>query len=341
MKLPVSVKWLLMTLLFAPLVSWAQFSGSHDPLGSISGKILLAADNHPAQQVKVELRNFGGGWVGTTLTDWSGAFGFAGLPSGTYFVVVEEPGCEPIQETVQLDSGAGPLLLLHLNRTNLARPGEVGYVVSVRALSILPKARKAFQKGVQRLARNEPADSVAHFQRAIAEFPGYYEAYFKIGVAALMLGRDADAQQAFQKSIELSGGQYAEPQLALGLMLCSQEKFAEAEPIIRKGLERDQTSWAGYYSLAWALFGLNRLDEAEKTAREAVLRKADFAAAYLLLANIDIRQNNYSALLKDLDDYLKLDPDSATSAKAKAIRDDARRVLSRAHSASTLGQTKP
>ena len=81
--------------------------------------------------------------------------------------------------------------------------------------------------------------------------------------------------------------------------------------------------------MAWALFSLNRLDEAEKSAREVVVRKANFAEAYLLLANIHVRQNNFSALLKDLDDYLKLDPDSATSVKTKAIRDGARRALCR------------
>jgi hypothetical protein len=71
------------------------------------------------------------------------------------------------------------------------------------------------------------------------------------------------------------------------------------------------------------------LDEAEKSAREVVVRKANFAEAYLLLADIHVRQNNFSALLKDLDDYLKLDPDSATSVITKAIRDGARRALYR------------
>jgi hypothetical protein len=45
-------------------------------------------------------------------------------------------------------------------------------------------------------------------------FPNYYEAYYSIGVADLKLGRDTEAQQAFQKSIELSEGRYAPPQFA-------------------------------------------------------------------------------------------------------------------------------
>ncbi len=93
--------------------------------------------------------------------------------------------------------------------------------------------------------------------------------------------------------------------------------------------------------MARALFGLNRLDEAEKSAREVVVRKANFAEAYLLLADIHVRQNNFSALLKALDAYIKLAPDSVTSVKTKAIRDGARHALSQANSAATLTQRKP
>src|SRR6202163_2976444 len=68
-----------------------------------------------------------------------------------------------------------------------AQPPESRHVVSVRELSIPPKALRAYQKGVERLAKDDPAGSLPHFQRAVAEFATYYEAYFEIGAAELKL----------------------------------------------------------------------------------------------------------------------------------------------------------
>src|SRR6267378_7857941 len=130
-----------------------------------------------------------------------------------------------------------------------AQSPESNYVVSVRELSIPPKALHAFQRGVELLAKKDAARSVPQFQRAIAEFANFYEAYYKMGVAELKLWRIADAEQAFRKSIALSGGQYAHPLLALGAVLNYQQEFAEAEAVIRTGLDLDPTSWTGHYSL--------------------------------------------------------------------------------------------
>src|ERR1700694_2673914 len=97
-----------------------------------------------------------------------------------------------------------------------AQSPESGQVVSVRELSIPPKALHDFQKGAELLAKKDAAGSLPHFQRAVEEFASFYEAYYKMGVANLKLWRLADAEQAYRRSIELSGGQYAQPLLGLG-----------------------------------------------------------------------------------------------------------------------------
>ncbi len=79
---------------------------------------------------------------------------------------------------------------------------------------------------MDRLAKKDPAGSLAFFQRATSEYAGYYEAYDRIGAADLKLWRIPEAEQAFRKSIEVSGGQYAHPLLALGAILDDQKKFA-------------------------------------------------------------------------------------------------------------------
>jgi tetratricopeptide (TPR) repeat protein len=214
-------------------------------------------------------------------------------------------------------------------------------VVSVRELSIPPKALRAFAQGNELLERKDAAGSLPHFQRAIAEFATYYEAFYEMGVADLKLSRISDAEQAFRKSIELSKGEYPLPLLGLGAVCNYQGKFGDAEEVTRKGLDLDATLWWGHYYLGLALFGLNRLEEAEKSVREALRQKKESTEALRLFADIHSRLKNYNALLIDLDEYLKLDPDSPTGVRVRALRDSTQRMLDESLNTTALAQPQP
>ncbi len=170
---------------------------------------------------------------------------------------------------------------------------QSGSVVSVRQLRIPSKARHSFEKGVQLLAKRDAAGSLPHFQQAIEQFAGYYEAYYEMGEADLQLSRIADAEQVLRKSIELSGDRYPTALLALGAVLDSGERFAEAEEVTRKALALDPSSWSGHYYLGMALFGQDRLEDAEEHVHEALLRKPDSIQALRLLADIHGRERDY------------------------------------------------
>ena len=225
----------------------------------------------------------------------------------------------PLSCAAQLPPGATPPPL----------PDHAANQVSARELQIPQKARKAFNKGTELLAAKESAASIQEFQRAIKAFPDFYEAYYKIGLADLNLRRYPDAQAAFETSIELSKRRYPPSQFGLGVALCMQKQFAEAEDAVRAGLDEYPADAAGHFTLAWVLFTAARLPDAEKSARQAVLYNANFATAYLLLAQIHLGQSDLSAVTADLDAYLKLDPEGPHSAEARAVRTQAQRVLAK------------
>ena len=106
-------------------------------------------------------------------------------------------------------------------------------------------------------------------------------------------------------------------------------------------LELDPASWSGHYYLGRALFGLNRFEEAEKSAREALRQKSDSLESLRLLADIHSREKDYSALVNDLDQYLKLDPSSPVGIRAKAIQDVAKRMFTESQSTTALAQPQP
>ncbi len=208
-------------------------------------------------------------------------------------------------------------------------PRNTSSEISARELRIPGKALRPFNKGTKLLAEKNSAASILEFQRAIKAFPDFYEAYYKIGIAELNLQHQGDAQVAFEESIELSQGRYPPPHFGLGVALCLQEQFADAEGAIRRGLDLDPAEAEGYFTLAWVLFNAARVPDAEKNARQAILLSANFAAAYLLLAQIHLRQSNTSALVSDLDAYIKLDPNDPRSAEAIAVRTQAQHLLAK------------
>jgi tetratricopeptide (TPR) repeat protein len=232
-------------------------------------------------------------------------------------------------------------LVLHLKRTTAPQPAQANFTVSVRELAIPTRAHQAFEKGLQQLAKNDSAGSLSDFTRAARVFPGYYEAYYQIGVANMNLGREEEAEHAFQTAIDLSAGRYVPAQYGMGALFCRQGKFADAERTIRWVLDRDANSWTGPYLLAIALAGLNRLEEAEKRVRAAIFRKPDFPLAHLLLGEIRFRRNAYEPALHELDAYFKLEPHGPMNNWARQIREQAQRGLFKSPEASAPPSEKP
>jgi tetratricopeptide (TPR) repeat protein len=201
------------------------------------------------------------------------------------------------------------------------------YVVSVQQLKMSSKAKKAFDTAAKLLQKGDAAESLNYFNLELAEYPQDYLAYYNMGLAHYRLGHASEAEQAFQKSIDLTGGGYAPPQFGMGMVLCSEGDLPRAETLLQRALELEPGSAMGKYFLGWAQFGLNRLVEAERSVQQALVRKANFADAYFLLARIHLRQHNSPAVVQDLEAYLKLDAHSAGSQQARALLQSTRQTM--------------
>jgi tetratricopeptide (TPR) repeat protein len=318
------------------MIAWAprakaQVSSLEGVEGEISGTVLLEADKRPASQVAVKLKSRVAGIFRSVLTDFEGHFRVQNLPRGTYDIAVDEEGYEAAQTSAQLDGPSAKLVVYLKGRAAPIREGS--YTVSVRELKIPARAQDEFQKGLQRLAKNDPAGSLSHFSRASQAFPGYFESYYNMGLAEMTLGHVDEAIKAFQTAIDLSGGRYAKAEFGYGYLLCQEGRPLEAEKIIRRGLEVEDASPQGYVILGQALKQLNRLDEAEKSVHEALLRNPNFAGAYLVLSDLADSKGQYRAEIEDLDIYLRLQPNGPGSELARKVRIAAQKMLATSHPA--------
>jgi tetratricopeptide (TPR) repeat protein len=330
--LPILVlNFLLNLTLMITSAPWAkaQVSSLEGVEGEISGTVLLEADKRPASQVAVKLKSRVAGVFRSVLTDFEGHFRVQNLPRGTYDIAVDEEGYEAAQTSAQLDGPSAKLVVYLKGRSAPIR--QSSYTVSVRELKIPGRARDEFQKGLQRLAKNDPAGSLSHFTKASQAFPGYFEVYYNRGVAETTLGHMDEAIKAFQTAIDLSGGRYAKAEFGYGYLLCQEGRPLEAEKVIRRGLEVEDASPQGYVILGQALKQLNRLDEAEKSVHEALLRNPNYAGAYLVLSDVAESKGEYRAEIEDLDIYLKLQPNGPGSELARKVRIAAQRMLATSH----------
>src|SRR2546423_7029408 len=314
-------------LFVAPQAS-AQFGPSPSSRAIISGCVLVEGTDRPAGAVRVDIRPLTGCPLVTTYTDSVGRFEANGPDVGAYIVTVDEQGYEPVEQRVDRGGAMADVVLI-LKKARAFLPVHHGYTVSVKELNIPGKARREFDKGTDRLQKHDYVGGLAHFKEATNAYPDYYEAFYQAGLANMELRRWTDAEQDFQRAINLTGGGHAEAEFALGAVLCQRQAYADAEAALRRGRDVDSNSWKGYVFMGEALFGQNRLDEAEKNAREAILRKPDAASAYILLANVHVRRHQYVMALSDLDTYLKLKPTGPTSDQARDVRNAAQRVVDR------------
>jgi hypothetical protein len=292
---------------------------------SVNGMISDAVSHVRLDRVKVELRSLNGGVVGTVLTNPNGVFHFDKVGPGTYSVTVEQVGYQLVNERVDVVNSPVYGIQVELLRT----PSESAPVnkspgtLSLRALSIPRKARKQMDKGMTLLYRNfDFIESLKAFERAIHEYPDYYEAYAQIGIAYTRLADMAKAEKAFQKSINMSHERHVEAYIGLAELFLNDGRFAEAEPLMRKAVEIDSTSWRAHANLARVLLQLHRPSESETSATVAVKLRPNEAILYLVLANAHVELHDNRALLNDLNHYLDLAPNGS-------FADQARRELDR------------
>jgi tetratricopeptide (TPR) repeat protein len=199
--------------------------------------------------------------------------------------------------------------------------------VSVRELQISPKARDSFERGLRQLSKNDPAGSLKHFAAAIAAAPGFYEAYYHQGVAEAQLSQNQEALRSFQAAIDLSGGHYPHAEFGYALVLSRIGNPADAERVVRHGLQTDANIPDGHVVLGIILLKLKRVEEAEKSAQSALLlRQPGSVKGHLILADVQGARGDFAEQARELDVYLKRYPDDRNRDYLTAARDVARKL---------------
>ena len=288
---------------------------------AISGSVRSEENDSPIPQARVELRTDAGNTAHPiVLTNGSGEFAFGQFRAGEYDVIAELEGYDSVRLRVDITRHDEINLIIRLRKLSTVAP--TGDVTTAHELSIPQKAHDAFDKGMAKAdSKADYQGAIQEFQRAIKNYPDYYESYAEMGLTYVRLKDLPSAEKALRKSIELSSAKYAPPLMLLSMLLNDQNRSVDAEPVARQAIAAQPNTWRGHYELARALFSQQHVAAAEASASTARDVKPENPDVYLLLSEIHRSTHNAPALLQDVDTYLKLAPQGPAAPQVRKLRE--------------------
>jgi tetratricopeptide (TPR) repeat protein len=206
------------------------------------------------------------------------------------------------------------------------------------ALSAIPykapkDARKAYEKGIEAERKNRLADARQYFEKAVEIYPGFTNAWFRLG-AVLRTGNQSGAARAAFTRATMIDTKFLPPYLSLASMAFEAEKWTEVLDLTGHIVDLDPLNHVNGYILdldplnyvdayfynAFANYRLNRIDAAEKSGLKAEHLDlfTHFPQVHILLADIFARKKNYAPAISELQIYLDLLPNAKDAEQVRA-----------------------
>ncbi|HKP85005.1 MAG TPA: carboxypeptidase regulatory-like domain-containing protein [Blastocatellia bacterium] len=296
---------------------------------TLRGKV-RAPDGTSINNAIVELRISGSGMIGQTVTRNDGDFAFSGLESGEYEIAVTAAGFEPavqIERFVNSDRmGFNEVLQVEIivkRRTDPALPAP-----STHFAQDVPKpARSAYEKAIAKLRDGKSEEGIALLREATANFNEYFDAHFALGRELFRTGRDNEALEELERARQINDRQDGLYHM-FGLVMLKQQKYKIAQRVFSEAISINATNVQSHFYRAMALIELairesgaereaDFNDAAKELDRAWELSDKRMTEVYKQRARIYERRGNNEAAARELENYLKAEPDAKN---AEAIR---------------------
>jgi tetratricopeptide (TPR) repeat protein len=257
----------------------------------LMGKVVLEGGAAPDSPVKIE-RVCGAAPRAEGFTDAKGNFSVvlgqeqSGIPDASETPSRGSPsqlaGCELRAVLAGYQSGTVALSnVRYMDNPNvgtilLHRLWNVSGLTTSATSHLAPKdARKDYKKALHAIRKNKPDEAQKLLQRAVAIYPKYAAAWFELGRVEERGAHADQAREAYRQSIA-ADSKYVNPYERLYRIAYGEGKWQETADISDHVLRMNPFDFPeAYYYNAVANLRLNRLDAAEKSAREAVKLDAE------------------------------------------------------------------
>jgi tetratricopeptide (TPR) repeat protein len=269
--------------------------------------------------------------ISQTVTRNDGDFLLPNLQAGEYEVAVTVAGYEPTVQVARFNES---------DRMSFAEVVTIEVLIKPRREPALlapgtsfaqdvPKlARAAYERAVARLREGKSDEGVAALREAIAGFNDYFDAHFALGKEMFRAGKDGEALEAFERARQINDRQDAVYYM-FGLVMMKERKFSVAEYAFREATRLNATSAASHFYHAQSLIEL-AVRESDQRQRAADFEAADLelnhawetsnkrlVIVYLQRARIHESRGDREAAARDLETFLKAEPDAKNGAAVR------------------------
>ena len=285
---------------------------------SISGRVVLSDGAEPGAAIAVQ-RVCGSTVTGETHPDSTGRFTVPRAAGNSYAAdssrtnnTAEVWGCELRASSSGYRTGTWPLgngrsysggeVVLVLHRVGAA----AAMTVSATTLLAPKGARRAYGKGLDAVRRQDPDAAQKEFGEAVRIYPRYAAAWLELGKVYEQREHRSEARDAYARAIA-ADGEFLFPYERLYRMDVKESRWNEAADASSKVLRLNPYEFPeAFYFNAVSNLELNRLDAAERSAREAAKLEGEQAEprGNYLLGMILWRKGDLEGAQEKFQDFL-------------------------------------
>jgi len=283
--------------------------------------------------------------VGRTFVRPQERFGFYNLPAGRYYVLMNVPGFKPVRERVDVtgfDSGiGGPIVLEPAEEKSAAKPlyltGEDGLVDVTEMKRTTGKTLKFIEAAEKKLRKGAILDARSQLESIVRETPDSYDGHRLLAAAYRQSRSYADAEKEYRAALSLRP-RAATPLLDLGTLYLEQVENGTGTPdaegslldkargVLLQVIQANPDASFAHHLLGVTYYKSKLNGDAEASFRRALELEPRLADAHLGLVNVYIRTNNWSAVLAEMDIYLKENPNAAGREQLLSKRSEVERI---------------
>lgn len=251
---------------------------------------------------------------------------------------ISAPGYQPVSKVVMLNTPT--VGGLNVGTVVLTPLSGAAAEVSASMLLVPAKARKEFEKGENDLRHNKLPSAQGHLQKAVAEYDKFAPAWDELGRVYFTNHQNDQAGQAYAKAIG-ADPQFVPGYVDLAQLQYEEGQFGNAAESAGKALALSPGLVPASYIEAAADLKLNRLDDAEKSARLAERGPhREIPQVSLLLADILMAKREYAGAVTEMQSYLKDYPQGQFAAEVRSRLPEVQKLAADSNAQQTSPQAQ-
>lgn len=232
---------------------------------------------------------------------------------GEYTISVDASGYKSAQKEISIRMAITDVEEIVLQREAGSNEG----VGTGAGPMLAPKAKEAFDKGLQALNDDKLEQAEKYLDEAAKLAPNHPDVLYLQGVLFLKQKHWEKAQSALERATQIDP-KNAHAFSALGMAFVDEGKFDLAIPPLEQSLQLDSVSWETHWALARALYRQEQYEGAVKESQQALSQSHGAEPGIeLLLAQAQVATGKFEDSADTLRAFLKNHPNDKGAATAR------------------------